>query len=103
MYVPSGNSPALRAENERVIKELKAAYGGGPIPLKRSEIEHLRELQKDIPPERRKELGGLDLDKDVIAVDDDPSETVEQQANQPAHLTSATAEPSIEEEPETDR
>jgi hypothetical protein len=59
----------LVAENQRLNRELRAKYGG-PIPLTRAEIERLREAQKVIPKERLKELGCLDLDKDVIEVDE---------------------------------
>lgn len=65
----------LQAENRRMYQELRDKYGGGPIPFTRAEIERLREAQKHIPPERRKEIGCLDLDKDVIEVDEVPRDS----------------------------
>jgi hypothetical protein len=60
----------LAAENRRLTQEWRDRHGEAPIPMTRAEIERLRELQKGIPPERLKELGALDLDKDVIEVDE---------------------------------
>jgi hypothetical protein len=60
----------LTKENRRLTKELRLVYGKEPIPLTRAEIERLRELRKGIPAQRIKELGGLDLDRDVIQIDE---------------------------------
>ena len=59
-----------KAENRRLKRELREAYGGGPIPMSRAQIERLRELQRGIPPEELRRLEALDLDKDVVEVDD---------------------------------
>jgi hypothetical protein len=59
-----------KAENRRLKRELREAYGGGPIPMTRAQIDRLRELQKGMSPKELRQLGALDLDKDVVAVDD---------------------------------
>jgi hypothetical protein len=59
-----------KAENRRLKRELREAYGGGPIPMSKAQIDRLRELQRDMSPKELRQLGALDLDKDVVEVDD---------------------------------
>lgn len=55
-----------------MIREMRREHGGGPIPMTRAQIAELRAAQANVSPARHRQLGWLDLDRDVVEVDGVP-------------------------------